>query len=69
MASAKSSSKPLSPGRARHEARLAGWEGRTLPRSHPYALVPLWTPFWFASLVGRVAGLFSRDAGKKKIRA
>lgn len=45
--------KPMSARRARWEAKRAAM-GYKLPRGHPYALVPRWTPYPLAKAVGRL---------------
>lgn len=43
---------PMSARRARFEAKRAQTHRLRLPKGHPYALAPTWTPYVIAQLVG-----------------
>lgn len=43
---------PMSARRARFEAKRARTHRVRLPKGHPYALAPTWTPYPLAQLVG-----------------
>lgn len=45
---------PMSARRARFEAQRAHSHHLKLPKGHPYALVPRWTPYPLAQLIGLV---------------
>jgi hypothetical protein len=52
---------PLSPERARDEAKRARRLGKKLPLGHPYRGLPLWLPYGLARLINRSASSSKPD--------
>jgi hypothetical protein len=54
---------PLSPERARDEAKRARRLRKKLPLGHPYRNLPLWVPYWLGRILNRSAPSSKPDRG------